>query len=293
MKVSPPLRLLRPSSSLQSISKPTPSHALRSSISIPHRTSCQTPPQRPNLPRNSRTPAIFQVRRFSNPLGAPAPQTLQASRTLPYPASDLYALIADIPSYPKFLPYCTSSKVISYTAPDANGKRWPREGELRVGWSGLDEAFRSKVYCVPGKIVEAVVGDAQTSIPPEDLKDLYGQDNGKSDQANPLFKSLTTRWTLRSFPFKPLPPSGKPPQEGSASLPSRARTDVDLTIEVQFANPVYAALSQAAAPKVAGILVEAFEKRAREILGPGQVGEGEQMDSKSSLEGDITQRETP
>lgn len=141
--------------------------------------------------------------------------------------------------------------------------------------------------------MEAVVGDAQTSIPPEDLKDIYGQDNGKLDEANSLFKSLTTRWTLRSFPFKPLPPSGKPPQEGSASLPSRARTEVDLTIEVQFANPVYAALSQAAAPKVAGILVEAFEKRAKEILGPGQVGEGEQMDSKSSLEGGITQRESP
>ena len=43
---------------------------------------------------------------------------------------------------------------------------------------------------------------------------------------------------------------------------------------------------------MAGILVEAFEKRAKEVLGQGEIGQGEQMDDKSSLEGDIMQRET-
>ena len=42
-----------------------------------------------------------------------------------------------------------------------------------------------------------------------------------------------------------------------------------LTIEVRFASAVYSALSQAAAPKVAGMMVEAFERRAREVLGEG------------------------
>ena len=96
---------------------------------------------------------------------------------------------------------------------------------------------------------------------------------------NEIFESLLTRWTLREFPFKPLPPDGKSPQEGEANLPSRARTEVQLHIEVKFASAVYAALSQAAAPKVAGFLVEAFEKRAREVLGEGEVGKGEQMGS--------------
>lgn len=41
-------------------------------------------------------------------------------------------------------------------------------------------------------------------------------------------------------------------------------------IEFQFSNPIYAALSQAIAPKVAGIMIEAFEVRARKLLdGPG------------------------
>ena len=51
------------------------------------------------------------------------------------------------------------------------------------------------------------------------------------------------------------------------SEPSEPRTEVSLTIEVRFASAMYSALSQAAAPKVAGMMVEAFERRAREMLG--------------------------
>ena len=77
---------------------------------------------------------------------------------------------------------------------------------------------------------------------------------------------------MREYPFKPLPPDGKSPQEGSASEPSKPQTEVNLKIEVKFANAVYAALSKAAAPKVAGIMVQAFEERAREVLGEGYGG---------------------
>lgn len=47
---------------------------------------------------------------------------------------------------------------------------------------------------------------------------------------------------------------------------------MNLFIEVRFASAVYSALSQAAAPKVAGMMVEAFEKRAVEVLGEGDGG---------------------
>jgi coenzyme Q-binding protein COQ10 len=43
-----------------------------------------------------------------------------------------------------------------------------------------------------------------------------------------------------------------------------------LSIEFKFSNPVYAGLSNAVAPKVADVMIEAFERRARELLdGPG------------------------
>ncbi len=101
-----------------------------------------------------------------------------------------------------------------------------------------------------------------------------------------IFTSLLTRWTFREFPFKPPPPQpptsdGKTPRggEGSASAPSRPRTEVGVVLEVRFASAVYSALSQAAAPRVAGMMIEAFEKRAAVVL-----GEGHGLDSRAEEE---------
>jgi len=50
----------------------------------------------------------------------------------------------------------------------------------------------------------------------------------------------------------------------------REQTEVHLTLDFEFSNAIYAALSKAVAPKVAGIMIEAFEVRARKLLdGPG------------------------
>lgn len=221
------------------------------------------------------------------------PQTLTATRTLPYPAAALFALIADIPAYPSFLPYCTAAETIALSAPDPLlGKRWPQVADLGVGWGPYQERFRSRVYCLPNTVVESVAGEARCSIPAKELPHYHyeagaviaggetlnvddhegrqGEDLARStsDGTNSsIFTSLLSRWTLREFPFKPPPADGSPPQERLAREPSEPRTEIGLVIEVLFASPVYAALSQAAAPKVAGIMIEAFEKRAREVLG--------------------------
>lgn len=230
---------------------------------------------------------------LSSPL---TPQTLTATRILPYPAAALFALIADIPAYPSFLPYCTTATTIALSAPDPLlGKRWPQIADLSVGWGPYNERFRSRVYCLPNTILESVAGEARCSIPAKELPHYHyeaeaesgvgaggeklnvdyqegrqGEDLARStsDGTNTsIFTSLLSRWTLREFPFKPPLPDGSPPQEGLASEPSGPRTEIGLVIEVLFASPVYAALSQAAAPKVAGTMIEAFEKRAREVLG--------------------------
>jgi coenzyme Q-binding protein COQ10 len=203
----------------------------------------------------SQLPPHNQSRRHFLPGLAPEIQTLHATRTLPYSSSALYDIVADINSYAAFLPYCLGSSVSQWTPPATpNGKRWPTEAELRVGWGGLDERFVSRVLCIPGSVVEAVSGDtvSRRGLPP-----TTDQASGTS---NGLFTHLLTRWTIRPSPHNSLP------REGGAFL-VKERTEVNLDINFQFANPIYAALSKAVAPKVAGMMIEAFEERARKLLG--------------------------
>ena len=132
------------------------------------------------------------------------------------------------------------------------------------------------MYCVPYTILEAVAGDASPTIPKRDLPHYYEEGAGSEEKSagnKSVFTSLLTRWTFREFPFKPPPPDGKNPQEGEANRESKPRTEVNLVLEVRFASAVYSALSQAAAPKVAGLMIDAFEGRARELLGEGGGGE--------------------
>lgn len=162
-------------------------------------------------------------------------QTLAATRILPYPQAALYELVADVDSYAQFVPYCARSRVTSWSPPDSDGRRWPAVADLHVGWGGLNEEFTSRLRCVPGVSVEAVSGDPAGT---------GGQD------ASAVFKSLVTRWSLRGL-------------EGEKS-PS---TEVNLSIKYQFTNPLYAAVSAAVSDKIAALMIEAFEKRAREQLG--------------------------
>ena len=63
--------------------------------------------------------------------------------------------------------------------------------------------------------------------------------------------------------MKPL--SGNPATSGVA-WNGRDLTEVNLAIEFQFSNPIYGSLSKAVAPKLAEVMIEAFEKRAKLLL---------------------------
>ncbi|KAJ5035381.1 uncharacterized protein L3040_007851 [Drepanopeziza brunnea f. sp. 'multigermtubi'] len=189
-------------------------------------------------------------------------QSLKATRILPYKSSSLYTLIADVDSYSSFLPYCQGSRVTKWSDPDKNGKRWPSEADLKVGWGGYEETFTSRLFCVPGSTVEALGGEATTSLSRGDLEHHAATMDAPAI-ASSIFQSMRTVWMLRPFHYKP--PSGRP-QTDTAEHPARDRTEVHLKIDFQFSNPIYAALSKAVAPKVAGIMIEAFELRARRIL---------------------------
>lgn len=210
---------------------------------------------------------------------APSTQHLTATRTLPYTPKPLYNIITDIASYPLFLPYLTSARVLTYSAPDAtHAKRWPRTAELGVNWGGvLEMGFRSRVFCVPERSVEAVAGPRGATMEirkrGEELAHYEGfakeeeEEEGDYDTGG-VFSSLMTRWTLRQLTSTAPFPSASG-REGILAQEDK-RTEVDLAIEVEFANPAYAALGQAATPKMADIMIEAFEKRARSLLVGGE-----------------------
>lgn len=105
-------------------------------------------------------------------------------------------------------------------------------------------------------MVEAVSGEGDTGIPRKELEAYDGirpemERVGRNEE---VFRMLRTRWAVKEL------------LEGRGD-----RSEVQLDIEFEFENPIYAAMSSAAAEGVAGVMVEAFEKRAREVLGRGNV----------------------
>ena len=189
-----------------------------------------------------------------------APQLLTANRTLPYPSAPIYSIIADVPSYSSFLPYCQRSDITKWSAPDTRYKRiWPSEGILTSGFGSVTESFVSKVYCIPGKVVESVCGDAETSLRREDIgHHLFpssSEDKSpRTTNTGLLLSHLRSKWTIEPV--------------------SKDTTHVSLSVEFAFTNPFYAALSGGAAPKVAEYMIKAFEQRVKEVMegNPEMVG---------------------
>ena len=209
-----------------------------------------------SLPRASTFNSLKPSQRTFITLPGTEPQSLSATRILPYNSSSLYTIIADVDSYSTFLPYCIASRVTKWSSPDAHSKRWPAEADLTIGWGGYEETFTSRLFCVPGSIVEALGGEAVTTLSSSQIPHHAETLSSQKPEANSIFQKITTRWSVKPFHYKPS--TGQP------------QTEVHLTLDFQFSNPVYAALSKAVAPKVAGIMIEAFEVRARRLLdGPG------------------------
>lgn len=199
-----------------------------------------------------------------NPSGPAALQTLRAKRVLPYPPDHLYQIIADIDSYRFFLPNCTASQVTAWTrlqpqtqSQTQSQEKWPALADLTVGWGPFTQSYTSRVYCVPGSVVEAVSGAAETTIPAGMLEGVgydIGSDKARRrGAATGIFASLVTRWTVRPVPA------------GAGGVPGTEWTEVTLSVQFRFANPALGfAVGQLADVKVEE-MVQAFENRARRL----------------------------
>ena len=184
-----------------------------------------------------------------NPLNASsAPQTLSATRTLPYPSQPIYSIVSDVASYSLFLPYCSASTVTRWSRPDPTyNRKWPSEAQLVVGFSNFTETFTSRVFCVPGSIVESIGGGTETDLQRGDIAHhLEDGDKGAKGAGSGLMTHLRSRWTMKAL--------------------GKERTEVTLALEFAFANPLYTALSAGAAPKVADVMIKAFEERVKSLM---------------------------
>lgn len=65
------------------------------------------------------------------------------SRTLPYPADLMYAVVADVEKYPQFLPWVTGLRIVRRI----NDTEF--DAEMRVGFAGLSERYISRVTLNP------------------------------------------------------------------------------------------------------------------------------------------------
>ncbi|MBY6089846.1 type II toxin-antitoxin system RatA family toxin [Pseudooceanicola sp. 502str34] len=72
--------------------------------------------------------------------------THSETRTLPYSAQQMYDLVADVGSYPKFLPWCAAARVRS-RKPD--GALEVMEADLVISFKVFREKFGSRVVLHP------------------------------------------------------------------------------------------------------------------------------------------------
>jgi len=71
-----------------------------------------------------------------------------------YNEKELYAVVADVASYPKFIPFCTGSRIDPLALERAMQGKTVVDAELTVGFLSFKESYVSSVTCIPFKSVQ-------------------------------------------------------------------------------------------------------------------------------------------
>ncbi|KAJ6095485.1 hypothetical protein N7486_006231 [Penicillium sp. IBT 16267x] len=203
--------------------------------------------------RSFNLPSLSSFLPTGNNNGDNSPKRLlKASRTLPYSPALLFKVISSVEAYSEFLPFLTASTV---TARDSQ-TGYPTQAFLTIGYGPFRETFTSRVDCDPSKgTVEArsgakfgtPEGSAGSSISSGLSSFFPGANEG-------IFEYLSTRWELTPVDVK-----GGSPQ-----------TKVNLEVQFEFRNQLHASFMGAVEGQMAGLMIEAFEKRMQEKHAEGQ-----------------------
>ncbi|KAF8655295.1 hypothetical protein AX16_003194 [Volvariella volvacea WC 439] len=168
---------------------------------------------------------------FSSPPGEL--QTYRERKLFPYGQNQLYNIVADVASYPHFVPFCTASRMVKPPITRIGSPVSVMEAELTVGFLNFTESYVSTVTCTPYTEVKAV-----------------------ASSSTPLFKTLNTIWKFEPVTTK------------SLQHPVQGPTWVSLELEYAFTNPLHAAVSSTFFGQVSKLMVKAFEDRCHEVYRP-------------------------
>jgi coenzyme Q-binding protein COQ10 len=164
-------------------------------------------------------------------------------------------VISSVEAYSQFLPFLTASTV---TARDPE-TGYPIQAFLTVGYGPLSETFTSRVICDVEKLTVEAKSGANYGKEVQDYQAVKSSSSGLGGffpGANEgLFEYLMTRWEL--VPVSP----------GAQGGPL---TKVNLEVRFEFRSQMHATLMSAVEGQMAGVMIEAFEKRIREVEGKGQ-----------------------
>jgi len=195
-------------------------------------------------------PDIFSLSPFPSS-GEPSKQkTYHERKILAYTPKQLYRVVADVGSYPLFVPFCIGSRIL-HSNVDSTASLTTMEAELTVGFLAFEERYVSKVTCIPFKSVEAI---ASTSTP--------------------LFETLSTIWRFQQAPrhgsqLSSVAAKSHLTDEQRTELASADErpTLVTLDLTYAFANPLHASVSNTFFGQVSKQMVRAFEERCLAVYG--------------------------
>ena len=93
-------------------------------------------------------PAHSPLSRATDPRAIFAPQSRYTPR-------ELYSVVANVPSYSAFVPFCTGSEIVSTLTSNISADTpFDVEAELRIGFMNFSEGYVSKVKARPYDSVE-------------------------------------------------------------------------------------------------------------------------------------------
>lgn len=73
--------------------------------------------------------------------------SIRRSALVPYTDAEMYALVADIPSYPRFLPWCGDARILSQTEDEV-------VAAITIAYGGIHKTFTTRNLLQKNKMME-------------------------------------------------------------------------------------------------------------------------------------------